>query len=184
MYLTDIDKDLANVILLNQANADAFTKRTINENVAFMRNVIERIEKLYPDIATNKYAGWVGISPERHEEFICSRYSRFKTGLLASSNERKNAVAGCGWHHAHGAVYQKFYQSNNKIFCSYFSEAHPKKEFKHEWNLFSEDAAEYFSKLVKLHCNPVMISSAYDHFSGANRAPEPNSPEEHQFNIL
>lgn len=145
--LINSNPQLANTLLLRSEEIKNFNNWTDEERVNFLFSVLEKISE------------HVLSSNDPHEEIeegeirsLGNFYRSFSDALNAYSRDTYTAILG--WDREHGSTYQYFENhGNNNVFVSFYSEGHPKKEFKKKFDFLTYSFSEELDRLWLLPVN-------------------------------
>jgi hypothetical protein len=132
-YLIDKDRELAETLLGRNEEIKSFQEKTNKEKVQFLKKTLR---KLKPYLEESEFA---------FADSICvgdmwglgSYYNVFFTALQIYTKKRHKECIG--WNTFHGELFINYERIGDEVFCSYHTDGHPKKEFRHKWEFLNND---------------------------------------------
>ena len=138
-----IDKELVNILRWKNDVAENFKSMFLDEKIEFIESVIYRIKPL---LDSSKHA-YMENAFEGDEYGIGTYYNAFVNALEIYTNDTHTILRG--WSIKQGNIYE-YYENygGSLIFCSFYTDAHPEKEFKTKWEF--RDKENYWKDINKL----------------------------------
>jgi hypothetical protein len=157
--LSEIDKKLADDLILRSETALKFNDLSKKEKIAFLTSALARLDQHFKDGEYKDFQYPCLIPLEDINDAGLGNYAQRFVKAISILRMIKPKSIFYGWHHVSGSAYQYYERIDGEIFISYYSEGHPEKEFKHKWDLLTERPSEYLKQLYLL---PITHSAIED----------------------
>ncbi len=131
-YLIEIDKDLAEILLLRSDKLQSFNSKTTQQKTDLLDDIINKCQGYFDQ--KKNFMDILPLPVNVPRKLISTSADIFYHLLAAILKTEHIRVIGTNAHHGEMCQYMEY--KENKLFVSYFSEAHPAYEFRSEFDFF------------------------------------------------